>query len=229
VSAITSAYFGVIYDIAESSAGIVIKPYQEYRKAQESRNLRDDTDPTRSLSQSQKLGSSASSISSKSNNKTLTNESHSTAGAMARASGHSAKNLATAMYRGTFVNIPVVITDGMRATPGLYSDQVKDYGQVKGWKSGMAKGSKVFGLGLVEGLAELVVQPYKGGKKEGALGVVKGVGKGTVGMVSKVVGGALGIYAYPVQGIAKSISKSRHRTMEESLKIAKKDEGSFLV
>jgi len=93
----------------------------------------------------------------------------------------------------------------------------------------VAKGSKVFGLGLVEGLAELVVQPYKGGKKEGALGVVKGVGKGTVGMVSKVVGGALGIYAYPVQGITKSISKSRHRTMEESLKIAKKDEGSFLV
>ncbi|KAH7317209.1 hypothetical protein BKA65DRAFT_570670, partial [Rhexocercosporidium sp. MPI-PUGE-AT-0058] len=189
LSALLSAYFSAGYEIAESSVGIVTKPYQEYRKAQELRDVGDGNDSIGLSSRSQKPGSSASSILSGKNN-TSTNENRGTANAMARASANSAKDLASAIGRGALVDIPLAITEGTRATPGLYGDQVSDYGQVKGWKSGMAKGGKAFGLGLVEGLAELVVQPYKGGRKEGALGVVKGVGKGTVGLVSKVVGGA---------------------------------------
>jgi len=207
--------------------GLVTKPYQEYRKAQE-RNARDDNDSIRSPSRSHKQGSSASSISS-GNNKTSSKESHGTAAAVARASGRSAKDFATSIGRGTLVDIPVALADGMLATPGLYGEKVKDYGQVKGWKSGMAKGGKAFGMGLVGGLADLVVQPYKGGRNEGAVGVLKGVGKGTVGLVSKVGGGTFGFWAYPLQGIARSMSKLSHTTTEESVKIAKQDEGGFLV
>ncbi|THV43903.1 hypothetical protein BGAL_0822g00040 [Botrytis galanthina] len=104
-----------------------------------------------------------------------------------------------------------------------------DYGKVTGWKSGMVVGGKAFGLGIVDGLADLVVQPYKGGRKEGALGVAKGIGKGTVNMISKLLGGAVGVWAYPAQGIAKSISNAVHTTSKKEIEVAKREEGAWLL
>lgn len=42
---------------------------------------------------------------------------------------------------------------------------------------------------MTEGLADIFVQPYKGAKEEGALGALKGVGKGTVGIATKTSAG----------------------------------------
>ena len=72
------------------------------------------------------------------------------------------------------------------------------YGTVDDWKSGAIVGAKAFGLGFYNGITGLVTEPYKGAKDEGTLGFCKGVGKGSLGLVSK-------------SGTGKSISKLREK------------------
>jgi hypothetical protein len=42
---------------------------------------------------------------------------------------------------------------------------------------------------MSEGLTDIFVQPYKGAKEEGALGALKGFGKGTVALATKTSSG----------------------------------------
>jgi hypothetical protein len=42
-------------------------------------------------------------------------------------------------------------------------------------------GAKDFGIGLVEGISGIVVQPIKGAAKEGPIGFAKGLGRGFLG------------------------------------------------
>lgn len=93
--------------------------------------------------------------------------------------------------KGMLVDMPVAAADGLRAVPRLYGSEVPDHGKVKGWKTGAVVAGKNFGYGITEGLADLVKEPLKGAKKEGALGAVKGVGKGVVNMTTKISSGTL--------------------------------------
>lgn len=42
---------------------------------------------------------------------------------------------------------------------------------------------------MTEGVTDIFVQPYKGAKEEGALGALKGFGKGTVALATKTGAG----------------------------------------
>ncbi|KAF9631142.1 hypothetical protein BFW01_g2004 [Lasiodiplodia theobromae] len=117
----------------------------------------------------------------------------------------------------------------MRQTPALYGERVHDYGRITGWKSGAAFAAKNFGVGLAEGLTDVFVQPVKGGRKEGAVGVVKGLGKGSVGMLAKMGSAGLGVLAYTGQGIYKSAQRSRHRGTRERVMMRRCVEGGWLV
>lgn len=44
---------------------------------------------------------------------------------------------------------------------------------------------------MSEGLTDIVVQPYKGAKKEGTKGAMKGIAKGTVSLATKPLSGEL--------------------------------------
>jgi hypothetical protein len=46
-----------------------------------------------------------------------------------------------------------------------------------------------FYYGLSEGLTEIVTQPIKGGKEDGAIGALKGVGKGVASLTMKTSSG----------------------------------------
>lgn len=50
---------------------------------------------------------------------------------------------------------------------------------------------------MSEGLTDIFVQPYKGAKEGGALGVVKGVGKGTAALATKTTSGMYLILILP--------------------------------
>ena len=54
-----------------------------------------------------------------------------------------------------------------------------------------------FLYGMSEGLTDIFVQPYKGAKEGGALGVVKGVGKGTAALATKTTSGMYLILILP--------------------------------
>jgi hypothetical protein len=87
-------------------------------------------------------------------------------------------------------------------------------------------------------VAGLITEPSKGFKEEGAVGFAKGLGKGTVGLLTKASTGKLGmrgictttrtlltrltasvgILAYPAQGIYKSIvTRSNPRLLQEKV------------
>lgn len=95
-----------------------------------------------------------------------------------------------------------------------------------------------FGSGFYQGITGFVTQPYKGAKEEGALGFLKGAGKGSIGLFAKPGSGTLilsryaqnildfmtdngsamfGLMAYPAQGIYRSIKAaqgSEHSVMK---------------
>lgn len=72
-------------------------------------------------------------------------------------------------------------------------------------KSGLVAAGKGFGYGLYDGLTGLVTQPYNGAKKEGAVGFLKGFGKGLGGVVFKPSTGACGVPGYAFMGVYKSL------------------------
>lgn len=92
-------------------------------------------------------------------------------------------------FKGVVVDIPHAAAEGFRQVPRLYGDKPKEYEPVKNWKSGAIFGGKNFVDGMSEGFSGLITQPIMGGKEEGALGAVKGLAKGTIGLVTKVPSG----------------------------------------
>ncbi|CAM9880759.1 unnamed protein product, partial [Sphacelaria rigidula] len=57
---------------------------------------------------------------------------------------------------------------------------------------GVTQGLKYFGHTLKAGVTGIVFRPYQGAKKGGAVGFIKGMGRGVVGLVAAPVSGALG-------------------------------------
>lgn len=108
-----------------------------------------------------------------------------------RAVGAGAKGVGKFLgsyYKGVLVDIPLATTEGLRAVPRLYGEDVKDY-NVKDWKSGALAGGRNFAHGMSRGLADIVRQPYKGGVEDGPVGVAKGFAKGTIGLTTKMSSG----------------------------------------
>ncbi|KAH7302808.1 hypothetical protein B0I35DRAFT_325016, partial [Stachybotrys elegans] len=61
--------------------------------------------------------------------------------------------------------------------------------------------------GFYDGITGFVTQPYKGAKKEGALGFLKGAAKGSIELATKPGAAMFGLMAYPAQGIYKSFKR----------------------
>ena len=66
---------------------------------------------------------------------------------------------------------------------------------------GLSKGFKRFGSGVLGGVTGLVTQPVQGVKKDGAKGLVAGLGKGAAGLVVKPVGGVVDLASNTFEGI----------------------------
>jgi len=58
-----------------------------------------------------------------------------------------------------------------------------------------------FGVGLYKGVTGVVTQPIKGARKEGALGALKGIGKGVAGLVLKPAIGTIDFVVQTAEGI----------------------------
>jgi hypothetical protein len=190
VTGTSSALIGAGVDALNTSVGILTKPYQEWRKAQ--------TAPRPAQPGESSSRSSSSHVSSPiptpqdPDSASVTTEKKSgltTAAAMAAASAKSLGMFYALGFRGMMVDVPLAATEGLRAVPGLYGEQLRDIGTVRDWKSGAVAAGKNFAYGMGEGLSDIFVLPYKGGREEGGLGVAKGVGKGGLSMVTKPFSG----------------------------------------
>ena len=124
--------------------------------------------------------------------------------------------------KGMLVDVPLALTEGLRATPRLHGEVVKDHEPITGIKSGFKVASKDFVTGMSTGLVDLFVQPYKGAVEKGAAGFVAGVGKGTLGSATKMAYACVGLYSYPAQGIWRSIHAASHSRTKKGIMSARR-------
>ncbi|RYP78452.1 hypothetical protein DL771_000637 [Monosporascus sp. 5C6A] len=132
-------------------------------------------------------------------------------------------------FKRMIVDMPLAATEGLRSMPKLYGGEVRCTGKVTNWKSGAVVAGKNFRYSLMDGFADLVQEPLKGKREEGALGAIKGVSKWSIHMVSKVSSGVLGLVAYPGHGICKIISAAVHSSTSRAIAQARAREGRDLV
>lgn len=151
-----------------------------------------------------------------------------TAGRMAGAGAKGFGKFNMALFKGTIVDLPLAAAEGFRAVPKLYGAEVKDHGQVTDIKSGFGKAGKNFAFGMYDGFSDLFVQPYESAKKGGALGFAKGLSKGVLGFTSKTASAAVGLVAYPGEGISKSVRHAVHSSNRRDVKARKMLEGAHL-
>lgn len=152
-----------------------------------------------------------------------------TAGRMATASAKSFGKFNVALFKGTIVDLPLAAAEGFRAVPKLYGEEVKDHGEVTNMQSGFGKAGKNFAFGMYDGFSDLFVKPYEDAKKDGAVGFAKGLGKGLLGFTSKTASAAVGIVAYPGEGICKSIRHAVRSGNRRDIRARKMNEGAYLA
>ncbi|KAH6889706.1 hypothetical protein B0T10DRAFT_39116 [Thelonectria olida] len=226
VSGTASALAGTTNDMARAAADIIVKPVQAYKQSQQRKALPSEAMPNPALAASglhpgvMPQGPSASARG---------RGCISTAGAIASASASGVGGFFKSYGRGFYVDIPLAVTEGFRAVPRLYGEQVPDHEPIQDWQSGARVAGNNFVKGMSEGFSDLVVQPYKGGREGGALGAAKGVGKGLLGMTSKTVSAAVGIVAYPGHGIYQSIRSLSKSEVRKQIMGARRQEGEYLV
>ena len=193
VTGTTSAVIGTGADLARATSDMVFKPYQEFTRS------------STSSSRPSVSGSSSSSTTnaSRTNSQDLASleEPHPTGikdedlrfdwentAAAVTTSAKGVGRFIGSYYKGVIVDIPLATTEGLRAVPRLYGEDVEDY-VVRDWKTGAAVGGKNFAHGMTKGLTGFFTEPIKGGAKEGPMGLVKGFAKGTLGIATKMPSG----------------------------------------
>ncbi|KAJ4358224.1 uncharacterized protein N0V89_002804 [Didymosphaeria variabile] len=101
------------------------------------------------------------------------------------------------------------VAQGFHNVPKLYGGDVRQVDKVTNLQSGLKVAAKQFGFGLYDGIAGLALDPYKGAKKEGGLGFVKGVGRGIFSVPFRVMGGAFSVPAYAMKGLYQEMLKNQ--------------------
>ncbi|ETN41570.1 uncharacterized protein HMPREF1541_03506 [Cyphellophora europaea CBS 101466] len=129
------------------------------------------------------------------------------------------------MLKGFVVDVPLAVTEGLRATPQLYGDKVEHLEPVNDWKSGSVVAGKHFVASSKSAACDLWDQPEKGYAEEGMQSIGKGLVKGLVGSLTKTGSAITGLVAYPGDGIAKSMHSLFHINIRNTIADAKRVEG----
>ncbi|RYP26948.1 hypothetical protein DL767_007870 [Monosporascus sp. MG133] len=140
--------------------------------------------------------------------------------------GKSVNNIVSTGIR-TPMNFCMGLAKGFRNLPKLYNDDtVRPPEKVKGLGSGLKIAGKEFGLGLYDGVSGLVTQPYRGAQKEGALGLVKGFGKGVGGFAFKPFAGLWSLPAYAMAGVDATIRSMFAKSAENYIIASRISQGN---
>ncbi|CAG8896915.1 unnamed protein product [Penicillium egyptiacum] len=220
----TSSLLGMYKDILTASSDVVIRPYKEFSRARqqsepelvviESRNPQPERSPSES---------------SRASGTNQTDEDWRVTGKAVEGSAKSVGRIIAYYYKGVLVDIPGAVNEGLRAVPRLYGEEVKDYDNIRDFKSGVSAASDNFAHGFSHGLTDIFRQPYEGAQKDGIRGAMKGLVKGPIGMGTKAASGALGLVAYPGQGLAKSLHSAIHSKTRKQLIKARLTESEYLA
>ncbi|KAF2027095.1 hypothetical protein EK21DRAFT_102830 [Setomelanomma holmii] len=81
------------------------------------------------------------------------------------------------------------MTRGFHNLPKAWGEEVREYENVTGFRSGCVVSAKSFGYGLSDGLLDMIAKPAQGAQKNGMVGFAIGIGKGLGNAVCKPVAG----------------------------------------
>ncbi|XP_014560771.1 glycosyltransferase family 1 protein [Bipolaris victoriae FI3] len=109
------------------------------------------------------------------------------------------------LIKGSLVDFPVALTEGLNNVPLMYGEKVRKRKPITDWKSGSKEAGKNFVNGFADPIYCLFKQPAVGLTKHGGLGLVTGLGKAGMGLVVKPGSAMFGLFAYPALGIYQSI------------------------
>ncbi len=111
------------------------------------------------------------------------------------------------------MDLSLAIAQGFHNAPRLYGDiTVRTPPRISGFHSGLRAAGSEFAFGVYDGVTGLVLQPYHGARKNGAVGFVQGVGKGIGGFVLKDLAAIIGPFGYTLKGVHKELIKGRQPT-----------------
>ncbi|KAH8728421.1 hypothetical protein GQ44DRAFT_724420 [Phaeosphaeriaceae sp. PMI808] len=117
------------------------------------------------------------------------------------------------------------VAKGFHNVPKLYGSEVRQVDKVTDLQSGLRTAAKQFGFGLYDGITGIVTDPYKGAKKDGAAGFVKGVGQGIMNVPFKVLGGAWAVPGYAMKGLYQEMVKSKGKNVQNYIIAARIAQG----
>ncbi|KAI4252420.1 MAG: hypothetical protein L6R42_007969 [Xanthoria sp. 1 TBL-2021] len=111
------------------------------------------------------------------------------------------------------MDLSLAIAQGFHNAPRLYGDTtVRTPLRITGIKSGLRAAGDELVFGVYDGITGLWLQPYRGARDNGALGLVQGVGKGFGGFILKDLAAIFGPIAYTMKGVHKEMNKGHQPT-----------------
>ncbi|KAI0156335.1 hypothetical protein BJ166DRAFT_467827 [Pestalotiopsis sp. NC0098] len=242
-TAVSAASLSTVAGVADATVDVVRKPIQYYRRERKQVEVVApdegasagavaipsgaamlplvDTDSLRPASKSSLESTSArSSKSAKSASK---------ASGAASASAHSMGSAVARATRGVFVDIPLAATEGMRAVPQLWGEDVARHEHVRDVRSGVCVAGRSFYGGITGAVKGVFLRTYEAKRREGAVGALKGLTQGSVGLVTKTGSAVTGLVSYPAQGVAKSIRARMRGEARRRITDARWREGEWLL
>ncbi|KAF7587318.1 UDP-Glycosyltransferase [Aspergillus hancockii] len=219
-TAVSSASLSTISGMADATAGILIDPYKEYKRLQSGNNQDASISKTSSRTP---IGTSPTTHAAD------PNPDSDYAKQMALASAISLGKFLGRSSRGALVDLPLAAVEGMRAVPRLYGEEVWTHAPVRCWRSGAEVAWSTFRHGMYEGITDIFVHTYQGKKKQGALGVAKGLTKGLVGVTVKTGAAMAGLIAYPNQGVYQSLRSAMRKGLPKQIEEASWAEAGWAI
>lgn len=131
---------------------------------------------------------------------------------LAEDTGHGFAKTGEALAKAP-MDLSLAIAQGFHNAPRLYGDDtIRTPPRISGFHSGLRAAGYEFTFGVYDGVTGLVLQPYHGARKNGALGFVQGVGKGIGGFVLKDLAAIIAPFGYTLKGVHKELIKGRQPT-----------------
>ncbi|KAF1976648.1 hypothetical protein BU23DRAFT_551571 [Bimuria novae-zelandiae CBS 107.79] len=100
------------------------------------------------------------------------------------------------------------LTRGFHNMPKLYGESIREREEVVDLKSGLVVSGKALGYGIFDGVKDFFWMPVVGARKEGAVGLGKGIAKGFGNMLCNMGEAGVGLVGYSSYGIYKEIHKT---------------------
>ncbi|ORY14926.1 hypothetical protein BCR34DRAFT_598830 [Clohesyomyces aquaticus] len=131
---------------------------------------------------------------------------------LAHEAGHGFSKSGGALLRAP-MEFTLAITQGFHNAPRLYGDEtVRRPPRVTGFHSGLRAGRDEFVYGIRDGVTGLWMQPYRGARDGGVVGLLQGVGMGIGGLVLKDIAAFFGPPAYAMKGLHEESLKKYQPT-----------------